>query len=478
MRSYIFFAFILSFLVSSLAASSSGRRDAKRRAPDYRGADLEEQSSLGENDTDSESDSDVAVSVKKTRKDKASDAEESSSSEEEEGSEEEEDSEEEEGSEEEEQPVTEVEKQAARIVIIERMHRDLFGPEAERMNPSVRRLVGPLLFSDNYGAAHRERAREQFRLLLWGRLVELPARGRRAQVQRLRQEPISADLLRGHLASMLLTVPVTYHQTLSFAHVWKALYGYERNPAREQPTVASLPHPETVRDGFYLDAQHWGEAGKLIANADAATGKRLVSLKTPGRYHPNYRQAYVNDRGSLSSHIGGLIFLTSLNLQWAGLEGEIPTEIGQLSQLRGLNLDGNHLRGRIPTQIGNLRNLQLLYLQDNRLEGPIPSEIGLLTKLENLYLACTDPQGLGIPQLEGPMPSEIYNIKSLGRLVLGNTGIVWLVPDNLLQRLPHLNMLEVDASLGVQVTEAFYHTIRPRIFMRIGGFRYAGPVWM
>jgi Leucine rich repeat len=80
--------------------------------------------------------------------------------------------------------------------------------------------------------------------------------------------------------------------------------------------------------------------------------------------------------GSLSSRIGNLVQLISLDLASNDLTGTIPSEIGALNKLGNLYLDGNLFNGAIPMQMGLLTGLvDNLWLSDNQLSGTVPVEL-------------------------------------------------------------------------------------------------------
>ena len=68
---------------------------------------------------------------------------------------------------------------------------------------------------------------------------------------------------------------------------------------------------------------------------------------------------------SLSTYIGVLTTLQSLQLFQNGLHGTIPSEIGYLSSLENLQLQENHFTGTLPTTLCNLSSLQVFLLNSN-----------------------------------------------------------------------------------------------------------------
>ncbi|KAH7525285.1 hypothetical protein FEM48_Zijuj06G0208800 [Ziziphus jujuba var. spinosa] len=89
--------------------------------------------------------------------------------------------------------------------------------------------------------------------------------------------------------------------------------------------------------------------------------------------------------GSISSHVGNLSFLRTLDLLNNIFTSQIPPQILPLSRLTKLLLYSNTLRGPIPQiYISHCFGLQLLDLANNFLTGKVPTEVGLLSKLRVL----------------------------------------------------------------------------------------------
>jgi Leucine-rich repeat (LRR) protein len=127
--------------------------------------------------------------------------------------------------------------------------------------------------------------------------------------------------------------------------------------------------------------------------------------------------------GQISSSLGNLTFLNTLDLANNSFSGPIPL-LNKLQNLNKLALWGNHLEGVIPDGITNCSNLVELDLSENNLVGAIPPKIGFLTKLKgillyNNYLAGVIPPALGkistleivdlsINNLSGSIPNEVW----------------------------------------------------------------------
>ena len=84
------------------------------------------------------------------------------------------------------------------------------------------------------------------------------------------------------------------------------------------------------------------------------------------------------------------------------LGGNLSTSLGLLSGLDSLELANCGLTGSIPSQIGALTDLQLLFLQDNALNGTIPSQVGALIQLSGVELHHNE--------LVGPVPDSLCEL--------------------------------------------------------------------
>ncbi|WCJ42109.1 receptor like protein 1 [Euphorbia peplus] len=90
---------------------------------------------------------------------------------------------------------------------------------------------------------------------------------------------------------------------------------------------------------------------------------------------------------SILEHIGKLISLKTLVLNYCGLSGTLPPSQGlcNLRNLEELDLSNNKLHGNLPSCIRNLTSLQILDLSDNYFSGNISvSPLRILTSLQDL----------------------------------------------------------------------------------------------
>ncbi|KAH7510963.1 hypothetical protein FEM48_ZijujUnG0061400 [Ziziphus jujuba var. spinosa] len=109
--------------------------------------------------------------------------------------------------------------------------------------------------------------------------------------------------------------------------------------------------------------------------------------------------------GRISSHVGNLSFLRTLDLLNNIFTSQIPPQILRLSRLTKLLLYSNTLRGPIPQiYISHCFGLQLLDLAYNFLTGKVPTEVGLLSKLKVLDFSFN--------YLDGVVSDSIGNLSS------------------------------------------------------------------
>ncbi|KAF7850723.1 hypothetical protein BT93_L5072 [Corymbia citriodora subsp. variegata] len=119
--------------------------------------------------------------------------------------------------------------------------------------------------------------------------------------------------------------------------------------------------------------------------------------------------------GSISSSIGNLSKLNSLNLHFNELFGDIPPSLGMLESLHYLSLSANNLSGHIPWEIGRLDSLLELDFAENKFTGPIPTSLGNLSNL--IYLS------LWKNQLSGPIPATFGKLGNLIGLSISRNNI-------------------------------------------------------
>lgn len=106
--------------------------------------------------------------------------------------------------------------------------------------------------------------------------------------------------------------------------------------------------------------------------------------------------------GYLSSQIGNLKFLQTLELQNNLLSGSLPNEFGNLTQLLSLNAHNNSFSGFIPNSLSHLSNLKYLILSNNNLTGSVPAGVAEISTLLNLDLSDN--------KLTGAIPDAAFKI--------------------------------------------------------------------
>lgn len=135
----------------------------------------------------------------------------------------------------------------------------------------------------------------------------------------------------------------------------------------------------------------------------------------------------------MSTRIGQLTSLESLELGNNALSSTLPTELGRLIRLSYLHLDGNLFDGQIdPSVLGSLYNLRSLKLASNKFVGNFPtlSNHQNLLEINIAFNRFTGPlypfmnnnvQGLRVigafaNQFSGSLPYDLNNFRSLEQL--------------------------------------------------------------
>ncbi|XP_074367348.1 LRR receptor-like serine/threonine-protein kinase ER1 isoform X2 [Apium graveolens] len=133
----------------------------------------------------------------------------------------------------------------------------------------------------------------------------------------------------------------------------------------------------------------------------------------------------LNLGGEISTSVGDLKGLLSLDLKGNLLSGQIPDEIGDCVSLKSLDLSFNELNGDIPFSISKLKQLENLILKDNQLIGPIPSTLSQIPNLKILDLAQN--------KLSGEIPRLLYWNEVLQYLGLRGNNLVGLLSTDMCQ---------------------------------------------
>ncbi|CAK9163964.1 unnamed protein product [Ilex paraguariensis] len=113
--------------------------------------------------------------------------------------------------------------------------------------------------------------------------------------------------------------------------------------------------------------------------------------------------------------------ISAIDLEGEGLEGFLTSTIGNLTELTTINLSRNKFRGPIPNTLSNLENLNRLVLADNFFSGSIPNRINRLWKLGSIDLSRN--------RLSGSIPAVISAFRSLTLLRLSNNELSGRIPE-------------------------------------------------
>ncbi|KAI5071964.1 hypothetical protein GOP47_0014215 [Adiantum capillus-veneris] len=111
--------------------------------------------------------------------------------------------------------------------------------------------------------------------------------------------------------------------------------------------------------------------------------------------------------GYLSSQIGNLTFLQTLELQDNLLSGYLPSELGNLTQLLSFNIHNNSITGSIPNSMSHLSKLKYLILSNNSLTGGIPIGVAEISTLLKLDLSHNHLKG-NIPEVAFEIPEYSF----------------------------------------------------------------------
>uniref|UniRef100_A0A6N2KVG7 Leucine-rich repeat-containing N-terminal plant-type domain-containing protein n=1 Tax=Salix viminalis TaxID=40686 RepID=A0A6N2KVG7_SALVM len=155
--------------------------------------------------------------------------------------------------------------------------------------------------------------------------------------------------------------------------------------------------------------------------------------------------------------------LTSLQLQYCGLQGELPFSLGKLQQLEYLDLGSNNFIGPFPDVFANHTRLAWLDLsgnsfQANKFTGQILNQFSNLTQLiqfSGSVISSSFGQLLHLTHLNlsasnfaGQVPPEISHLSRLASLDLSHNYLLMLEPisfNKLAQNLTQLRELNLNA---------------------------------
>lgn len=138
--------------------------------------------------------------------------------------------------------------------------------------------------------------------------------------------------------------------------------------------------------------------------------------------------------------------VTALNISYFGLTGTISSQVGNLSSLQTLDLSHNRFSGNIPSSIFSISTLKILILGDNQLSGSFPSFI--ISNMSSLrandcnynslsgelpanifsYLPFLESLALSANNFHGQIPSTLSNCKQLQMLSLSINDFTGALP--------------------------------------------------
>ncbi|XP_048326732.2 probable LRR receptor-like serine/threonine-protein kinase At3g47570 [Ziziphus jujuba] len=217
---------------------------------------------------------------------------------------------------------------------------------------------------------------------------------------------------------------------------------------------------------------------------------------TCGRRHRRVTKLELNSydlKGSISSHVGNLSFLRTLDLHNNTLTRQIPPQIGHLFRLTELILTDNSLSGPIPHNISRCSSLQNVTLARNNLTGKVPVEIGLLSKLKALDLSTNNlvgeiPESIGnlsslerfslsINNLHGSIPSSFGLLKSLSVFLLGEAGLSGEIPHSMFTNLSSITRFGVTANqLQGSLPSDLGHKLPNLEYLQLSDNQFGGPI--
>jgi hypothetical protein len=126
--------------------------------------------------------------------------------------------------------------------------------------------------------------------------------------------------------------------------------------------------------------------------------------------------------GEITSSLGNLTFLRTLNLSENSFSGRLPP-LAHLGKLKVLDLSQNSLRDAIPDGLANCSSLRILNLSYNSLVGELHPKLGLISGLSALFLRQN--------RLTEIIPPSLDNMTHLEILDLGNNRLSGSIPAEL-----------------------------------------------
>ncbi|KAK9081976.1 hypothetical protein Syun_030958 [Stephania yunnanensis] len=163
--------------------------------------------------------------------------------------------------------------------------------------------------------------------------------------------------------------------------------------------------------------------------------------------------------GSLSSHIGNLSFLHTINLQNNSFYGGVPSEVGRLFRLRifGLsNYSFTLVKFQATCRVAlTFKSSKIGY---NKLSGIIPKELSSLQKLETLHLR--ENNLIGVNSFVGQLPANMGSMSNLQWLRLEANRLGSSACTHRAEDLKFLSSI-VNSSSNLQNSNAGYNQVVP-----------------
>uniref|UniRef100_A0A6N2LI87 Uncharacterized protein n=1 Tax=Salix viminalis TaxID=40686 RepID=A0A6N2LI87_SALVM len=184
--------------------------------------------------------------------------------------------------------------------------------------------------------------------------------------------------------------------------------------------------------------------------------------------------------------------LTSLHLQYCGLQGELPGNVFRRSNLQSLDLGGNEeLTGSFPPynlsnalsyvdlsstrisihlepdSISHLKSVEMMFLDDCNFAGSNLGLLGNLTQLRGLGLASI--------QLGGQIPFSLGKLKQLEYLDLGYNHFIGTMPDDFANN-SRLALLDLSGNSFQGHLPLYLENLKQLGHLFLSGNNFTGPI--
>ncbi|KAB2005663.1 hypothetical protein ERO13_D11G262200v2 [Gossypium hirsutum] len=232
--------------------------------------------------------------------------------------------------------------------------------------------------------------------------------------------------------------------SLDFSNNWDTNLS-QRLLVLEKPDMKSLI--QNLTNLKYLSLSYVVVASPIpsvLANLSSLTSLYLEFCGLQGMFPlaifrlPNLETIWLLHNLHLTGYLPEFNFsnkLKKLALLNTSFSGELPASIDNLNSLEFLGLGHCNFSGSVPSTLGNLPNLKFLDLAINSFTGSVPPTLGNLTKLGTLDLQYN--------YFTGFIPSELTNLTQLTYLNLLGNMLHGSVPSSI-SRLEKLNFFDCD----------------------------------